>query len=173
MKKKLLVLIVAVASLSSCQVNRRSMRESNYQIWLNKSDISYTDHVVGEANQTKVFGIDFERLFSRKFELGGINNLPADPVGGGLGSGTVSSSSSIVNGVMNTNIVSAFSNVVGLGGNISRVEQFAIHDLIVKNPGYDLVMFPQFEVRRKWFIIGSKTSVSVKARMAKITPEKQ
>ncbi len=170
MKKIALAKILLISlSLSSCMINRRSMRESNYQLWLNKSDVSYTEQREGVATQSKILGIDFQRLFARKFEYGGIGNLPG---GGALQSNSSISSGSIITdnsgGEAITNIITS---TIGINS-VSVVEQFAINDLIVKNPGYDLIMFPQFEVKKKWYIVGSKTEVKVKARLAKITPDK-
>jgi hypothetical protein len=145
------------------------MKESNYQIFLSKSDISYTEHKTGEAEQTKVFGIDWNRLFG-KYNLGGLNTLPSEPF---ADNSTFQGSTSFVGGVNgNSNVVSQITNIVGLSTNTNKIENFALHDLISKNPGYDMIMFPQFEVQKQWFLIGSKSKVIVKARMAKITPDK-
>lgn len=170
MKKKNYPLLLLLILFASCQINKRTIRESNYQLWLNKSDFTYTEPRTGQASQTKIFGIDWNRLFNRTYEYGSFGAIPGDigprtnaslNVGGAsLGEGST--------GYLN----SILASTVGLSS-ASRAEEFAINDLIVKNPNYDLILFPQFEVRKKWFLIGSKTQVFVKARLARITPENQ
>jgi hypothetical protein len=171
MKQNLLasVLIVLIFT-SSCQINRRSMRESNYQLWLNKSDMIYTEHKMGQATQTKIFGIDWQRLFSGVYEYGGIGNLPLDP--GPVTNASINVNQASMGGSLGNQVNSIISNSIGVSSS-SKAEQFAINDLITKNPGYDVILFPQFEVKKKWFLIGSKTQVEVKARLAKLTPNSQ
>jgi hypothetical protein len=172
------IVLLSLSLCFSCQINRRSMRESNYQIWLNKTDITYTEQIQGTASQSRIFGIDFKRLFARKYDMGGIGGLPSNPVNAnssvGLGSSTAFTvlGGNPVGGNALLNTVN-FSNIIGLNSNVSRVEQFAINDLIAKNPGYDLIMFPQFEVKHRWYVLGSKTHVVVTARLAKLSADKK
>lgn len=171
MKTTTITVLVAALLCTGCQLNRRSMRESNYQIWLNKADITYTEQLTGQAEQSRFLGIDFKRLFARKYDMGGIGNLPPDPTTGNSVSSINSSVLASSNGGVDSPVnIFNLNNIIGLNSGISRVEQFAINDLIKKNPGYDLIMFPQFEVQRKWYVFGSKTAVVVKARMAKMNP---
>ena len=167
--KQISIFALSLFIFTSCQVNRRSMKESNYQIFLNKSDISYTEQKLGEAEQIKVLGIDWKRLFG-KYDLGGLNTLPNEPL---ADNSLIQSNTSFVAGPNGSSpVISSLTNIVGLTSNTNKIENFALYDLITKNPGYDMIMFPQFEVRKKWYVFGSKTKVSVKARMAKISPDK-
>ncbi len=172
MKTTTITVLVAALLCTGCQLNRRSMRESNYQIWLNKADITYTEQLTGQAEQSRFLGIDFKRLFARKYDMGGIGNLPPDPtIVNSISSINTSVLASTKGGGQNPpSSIFNLNNIIGLNSGISRVEQFAINELIKKNPGYDLIMFPQFEVQRKWYVFGSKTAVVVKARMAKMNP---
>jgi predicted DNA-binding ArsR family transcriptional regulator len=156
--------IILVHSLSSCTVSRRSMRESNFQLWLNRSDIEYTEQISAEATQTKVLYVDWKRLFSRKWDYGGVGDLPADPF-----HVPISGVSNVATNFEDASIIAAASAIIGIN-NISRTEQFAIANLIKANPGYDVIMFPQFELHRQWFVVGSKTKVVVRARLGKIKP---
>lgn len=165
MKKSLLPLAL-LALLSSCTVSRNSMREANYQLWLHHEDLEFSPQVTGEAKQTKVLLVDWDRLLGRKWEFGQFGNLPGDPFapqlnGNVVGAGTPENAA--INFVVN--------GIIGIN-NVSRVEQMAMYDLMRKNPGYDMIIFPQFEARRKWFIIGSKTNVMVKARLARLKSTK-
>ena len=165
MKKPLLSLAL-LALLSSCTVSRNSMREANYQLWLHHEDLEFSPQVMGEAKQTRVFMIDWQRLFGRKWELGQFGNLPSDPF-----APQINGNASVVAG-RETALVNFIANgIIGIN-NVSRVEQMAMYDLMRKNPGYDMIIFPQFEARRKWFLIGSKTNVMVKARLARLKPTK-
>lgn len=59
--------------------------------------------------------------------------------------------------------------VVGLENIVRGAEQYAIYDLMQKNPGYDFVMYPQVTKSYKGFpILYKKVNVQVKARMGKL-----
>lgn len=164
--KKLLLPLAILAFLSSCTVSRNSMREANYQLWLHHEDLEFSSQVTGEAKQTKVLLVDWNRVFGRQWEFGQFGNLPNDPFSPQLNgnvSGVGTTESAAINFVVN--------GIIGIN-NVSRVEQMAMYDLMRKNPGYDMIIFPQFEARRKWFIIGSKTNVMVKARLARLKSTK-
>lgn len=164
--KKILLLAGICALFTSCTVSRHSMREANYQLWLHHEDLEFSPQVVGEAQQTKVLMVDWHRLFGRKWELGQFGNLPSDPF-----APQVSGNASVIAG-RETALVNFIANgIIGIN-NVSRVEQMAMYDLMRKNPGYDMIIFPQFEARRKWFVVGSKTNVFVKARLARLKPTK-
>ena len=52
-------------------------------------------------------------------------------------------------------------------------EQYAIYDLMKKNPGYDFVMYPQVTKTYKQFpLLYRKVDVTVKARMGKLVNQK-
>ena len=68
MKKSLIILLLAVISLAatSCSSTLQSMKEPTVYFELNSGDYTLSDQVSGEAVVTKVFGIDFARLFNVK-----------------------------------------------------------------------------------------------------------
>jgi len=165
MKNILLYSLFAIA-LTSCTISRNSMREANYQLWLHHEDLELSSQVTGEAKQTKVLMVDWNRLLGRNYEFGQFGNLPSDPLAKPLNgnvSGVAGREFSAVNFVIN--------GLIGIN-NVSRVEQMAMYDLMRKNPSYDMIIFPQFEARRKWFFVGSKTNVVVKARLARLKATK-
>jgi hypothetical protein len=64
--------------------------------------------------------------------------------------------------------------IVGLENIVKGAEQYAIYDLMEKNPGYDFVMYPQVTKTYKRFpLIYSRVNVTVKARMGKLVNHKE
>ena len=64
--------------------------------------------------------------------------------------------------------------VVGLENIVKGAEQYAIYDLMEKNPGYDFVMYPQVTKSYKQFpLIYRRVNVTVKARMGKLVNKKE
>jgi len=147
------------------------MREANYQLWLHHEDLEYSQQLTGTAMQTKVVFIDWGRVFGKqKWNYGNFGDLPTGPVNrqgqGNAGINLVQASNNGIS-VANSGFQAIYNGVIGVS-NFNRVEQMAMHDLIQKNPGYDLVIFPQFTSRRKWFGVGSKTEVVCTAKLAKL-----
>jgi ABC-type oligopeptide transport system substrate-binding subunit len=64
--KTLALVALIAATLSSCTSINKSMREPNNRVQFTKSDFTLSEQVTGEATSTKIFGIDFERLFTKK-----------------------------------------------------------------------------------------------------------
>jgi hypothetical protein len=146
------------------------MREANYQLWLHHEDLELSERITGSAQQSKFLGIDWQRTFGKKkFEYGGFGGLPNDPsspnISGTIGANTFAGENefSAVSVILN--------GVIGIT-NASRVENMAMFDLIRKNPGYDIVMFPSFETHKKWFVFGSKTEVVCTAKLGKLKASK-
>ncbi|MEZ4901306.1 MAG: hypothetical protein R2822_05845 [Spirosomataceae bacterium] len=80
MKYILLSSLLLLAIFSSCTISRNSMREANYQLWLHHEDLELSPQVVGEAKQTKVLMVDWNRLLGRQYEYGQFGGLPSDPL---------------------------------------------------------------------------------------------
>ncbi len=60
-------------------------------------------------------------------------------------------------------------NASVIGGVVRGSDNYAIHDLIEKNPGYDFIMYPQVEKKSKGFpLLYEKTKVKVTARLGKL-----
>jgi hypothetical protein len=146
------------------------MREANYQLWLHHEDLELSERISGSAQQSKFLGIDWQRTFGKKkFEYGGFGNLPNDPsnanFNGNVGATSIAGEQAIsaVNVILN--------GVIGINS-ASRVENMAMFDLIRKNPGYDIVMFPSFATHKKWYVFGSKTEVVCTAKLGKLKASK-
>jgi hypothetical protein len=139
-----LVIIGSITLLSSCTSVYKSMREPNSRVDFTSKDFTFSEQQSAEAQVTKIIGIDWKRLFKK--ELGNIEKDQA------LG---ISLSSIPVIGTYLTD----------------RASNYALYNLMQANPGYDVVFYPQYERTVKHPIIipiYTKTTVTVKARLAKI-----
>lgn len=65
-KINILIAVLFLALFSSCTMYNKTMREPNVLFDLKKSDLTLSDQVTAEAKSTRIFGIDFERLFLQK-----------------------------------------------------------------------------------------------------------
>lgn len=148
--KKIFVLFVGVAALlSSCTSINRSMREPNTRLNLERKDFTLSDQVTGEATSTKIFGIDFARLFLK--ESAGTQNdnamAPMLPI--------------------NIAMIPVIGSFV-----YDATSGYALYDMMKKNPGYDVVIYPQFETTVKRPIglgfIYKITTVKTTARLGKL-----
>ncbi len=144
MKKiKLLLLSSVVLLLASCSTINHSMKESNIQVNLNKSDFTLSDQVTGEATTIKVLGIDWSRLVLKK--SGSID-----------GQSSITASIPVVGSIM-TDATSGYS----------------LHELMKNNPGYDVIFYPQYETTVLKPILGlgfltKVTKVKSTARLGKL-----
>ena len=149
MKKTLAILVLAIGILStSCSNINKSIREPNSRLNLEKKDFTFSDQVSGEATTTKILSIDWARLFHKESASNSNDNLrPSLPI----------------------NIATV--PVIG-GFIIDPTSGYALHDMMKKNPGYDVVFYPQYEVTVKRPIgIGflyKVISVKATARLGKL-----
>ena len=136
MKKSFFFALLAVLALTvtSCSATLQSMREPVVRFELNSSDYTLSEPVTGEATVTKVFNIDWSRLFNKK----------AGSVG---------------------------TPIIGLttAGIPSMDIQYAVFDLMEKNPGYDFVMYPQVVVVTNGVpFLYENSTIKVTARLGKL-----
>lgn len=148
--KKILMIAALMAGifLTSCTNINRSMREPNTRLNLEKKDFSLSDQVSGEATSTKILGIDWNRLFLK--ESGGHSNdnlRPSLPIN--------------------------LASIPVIGGFVmDPTAGYALYDMMKKNPGYDVVLYPQYEATVKRPIgigfIYKITTVKATARLGKL-----
>ena len=133
----LLALVVAISTVfTGCSTYSKSMVEPHNHIQFTHDDYTFSDQVSGEASQTKLFGIDFARLFSKKY--GETSRI-------------------------------GYSSVPVIGGFISNnVVNYALYNILQDNPGYDIVLYPQYDIQTSTFLIGKTTRVKVTARLGKL-----
>jgi hypothetical protein len=142
-KINIFLAVTILALLSSCTMYNKTIREPNVRVELKKSDFTLSDQVTAEAKSTKIFGIDFERLFVQKT---------------GVSQG----------GSLNVSLASipVIGNVVA-----DKTANYALYELMVNNPGYDVIIYPQYETvveRPIGFGIYRITTVKVTARLGKL-----
>ncbi|MCB0697994.1 MAG: hypothetical protein KDC07_11550, partial [Chitinophagaceae bacterium] len=141
----LLAAAVAV-SFASCTTTSRTMREPNSLVKFEKDDFIFSDQVDGTAKEIKVLGIDWSRLLKK--ESGYIGDKSA--------------------------VTSAKIPVVGSMIATDKVGNYALYNMMIDNPGYDVAFYPKYayKVRRPAIGIGfivKITEVKATARLAKIT----
>lgn len=145
MRNKYIIKITFIALLAvfitSCSTHRL-MREPNVRVELNRNDFTLSEQVSAEATTLKVLGIDWERLFNKK---------SADISKDGK--------SFTINFAKIPVIGSVF---------IDKTGNYALYELMQKNEGYDVVFYPQYEKVKKRYILFSKTTVKVTARLGKM-----
>lgn len=143
--KNLLISGFAALALSSCIGINKSLDRPNYHVQFKKEDFEYSNQVSGEATETKIFFIDWERLLLKKSgDFGALSNA-SDPI---------------------SNVIST---IPIIGGNTGiGAAKYAVHNIIKDNPGYDAVLFPQYDIESKNFLIVTYTKVKVSARLGKL-----
>lgn len=131
--------------LASCTTLNQSIREPNTRVELTKNDFTLSEQVSSTATSTKIIGIDFARIFTKKTgeidgELTWVS-LASIPVIGDL--------------------------------TYDRTANYSLYELMKANPGYDVVFYPQYETKivRPFLGIGlitKKTTVKTTARLGKL-----
>ncbi|MBU3743675.1 MAG: hypothetical protein FGM61_03890 [Sediminibacterium sp.] len=138
-------LIVGAVFLSSCTSINKSMREPNVRVELNRNDFTLSEQVTAEAQSTKIIGIDFARLFMQK---------TGTVTGGSIGISLAS--------------LPVIGNVL-----TDKTANYALYELMSKNPGYDVIFYPQYETKVIKPILGigiltTITTVQTTARLGKL-----
>lgn len=143
MISKIVVAVALVAAFSSCSSLSKTVREPNVRVELSKNDFALSGQVSGEATSTTIFGIDFERLFSKK-------------------TAEVEGSAPLIS-VANIPVVG---EVMG-----DRTANYALYEMMSKNEGYDVVFYPTYEkkvVRPIGLGIYKITTVKATGRLGKL-----
>ncbi len=121
------------------------MREPNTRLELTKSDFSLSDQVSAEATSTKILGIDFARIFTKK-------------------TGMVNGDASAI----------SLASIPVVGNFVSeKTANYALYNLMSGNPGYDVVVYPQYETKVFKPVVGvgfivTITTVKTTARLGKL-----
>jgi hypothetical protein len=131
---------------TGCVTNQKGMREPNSRVDFVKSDFKFSDQATGEGKDTKVLGIDFYRI-GHSADMGYVKTEGNNVTWG---------------------MIPIIGNYLG-----DESSYYALYDLMTKNPGYDVIFYPQYEkrVHRPFLGIGfiyKKTTVKVVARLGKI-----
>jgi len=132
-------------AFSGCSSVHKTMREPNVRVELNMNNFDLSEQVSAEASSTKILYVDWDRL-------------------------THSESGSVEGGAMAIN----FAMIPVVGNFVSDMtSNYALYQLMVNNPGYDVVFYPQFETVVEKPVLGlgfitTKTTVKVTARLGKM-----
>ena len=150
MKKLGLFIFTALAlAFTNCTNINKTMREPNTRVNLEKKDFTLSDQVTGEATTTQILGIDFQRLFNKKGGAVNKDGALSGPLGINL------ASIPVIGGVI-----------------INPTASYALHDIMEKHTGYDVVFYPQYEVTVKRPIglgfIYKITTVKATTRLGKL-----
>lgn len=148
--KQTLRTVAAVAliafSTTSCTMMSHSMKSPNNHVEFVKADFTFSEQVNANASSTKIFGIDFARLFNRT-------------------GGTVVSEGAALP-------IPSLTSIPVIGTTLmDQTSSYALYELMSKNPGYDVVFYPQYEKIVNCPIgipLITKTTVKVTARLAKM-----
>lgn len=157
---KLLGGFMLLLLMSSCSITNKSMKTPNYHVEFYKTDFEYSEQVMASATSVRVLGIDWKRIF--KWDVG---MLESDRFY------EIPQQIEINSNVVANPVVGAVSAIIPVMGDYGKgkVSNYALHQLMVDNPGYDLVIYPQYEMHKFWIpIFYSKTTVEVRARLGKI-----
>ena len=111
--------LVTLSFLSSCTVHNYATKDPSAIVQLTKSDFTLSDKISAEATSTKIFSIDWERLFSKK--TGNVDKVVS---GGGI---------PIIGGLISGQ---------------DETANYALYEIIQKNPDYDVVFYPQYETKK-------------------------
>ena len=138
------LIIITTVLFSSCTTYNTTMKGANTYVELTKSDFTLSEQVNAEAKSTKIIGIDFKRLFTKK-------------------TGNIEGSSTI-----------SLASIPVIGNFLAdQTANYALHSLMTGNPGYDVVFYPQYETKVIKPILGigfltKITTVKTKARLGKL-----
>jgi hypothetical protein len=140
--------LALMLGMTACTSTHRSMREPNVRVDLTKADFTLSDQVSGEASSTRIFMIDFSRLFNKT--TGAIDN-PAAAQALPINLAAIP--------VIGTALLDPTSN-------------YALYEMMKANPGYDVVFYPQYETKVNrpigiGFIVKT-TTVKATARLGKL-----
>ncbi|MEN9303835.1 MAG: hypothetical protein RL264_2264 [Bacteroidota bacterium] len=145
---KIFAVLTIFVFVTSCSSVSKTLREPNVRVELERNDFELSPQVSAEASTTRILSIDWNRLFKK--EQASVEGW----------------SSSFIN---TANIPVIGSPIPGL----DRTQNYALYNLMVANPGYDVVFYPQYETRVSKPFLGigfiySKTEVKATARLGKM-----
>jgi hypothetical protein len=144
---KFIAVLFAITTISSCTTINRTMREPNTRVDMVVNDFDLSPQIAAEASCTRIFGIDFERLFTKKT---------------GRSDGAAS--------LFTAANVPVIGNLLQ-GYVLDQTTNYAMYNLMKANPGYDVIFFPQVEkkvIRPLVVPIITITNVDVTARLGKL-----
>ena len=137
--------LMILTGFSNCTVMNKSIREPNIRLEMTMNDLALSKQLSAEAASLKILGIDFERLFTQR-------------------TGQIERDSKNIN----------FASIPVLGNVLyDKTASYALYDLMQENPGFDVIIYPQYETKVVRPILGlgfivKRTQVKATARLGKL-----
>jgi hypothetical protein len=157
--------MLTISLSTSCTTTRNSSHEGNYALQFKRNDFEFSDVVTGTAKEVKVLGVDWKRLFNRKETILKPEGETANsPTFGQLNYGRAQ-------GYYYGSGSGSFYRYMNLGLPVDLAEELALHDLAQKNPDFDVILFPKYDKKTHWWILGRTTTVTAKARLGQLKRE--
>lgn len=142
--KLVLLSVIVIIFFSSCTAVHKTMKEPNVRLDLTKSDFELSEQVTGEAKIIRVLGIDWARLFRK-------TTADVQPV-------------TPVSRLINLASIPVIGNII-----TDNTSGYALYELMKDNPGYDVVLFPQFSIDQTRYLFFVKiVNVKATARLGKL-----
>lgn len=144
--RTIILMTTAFVLFTGCTAVNKTMREPNVRLELEMNDFTLSEQVTAEATSTKIVGIDWQRLF--KQETGYVQG------GGSL--------------MINLASIPVLGNYV-----IDQTANYALYEMMIANPNYDVVLYPQYETTVERPLLGmgfilKTTTVKATARLGKL-----
>lgn len=139
---KFAFILFGIFALASCSMTNKSIQEARSHVRFVHDDFTYSEQVSGEATTVRILGVDWKRLFKK----GEHANAESQSTGIDLA---------------NLPVI----------GNVMREKTYnlALYEALKSHPEYDMIIYPQYEMKRKGFIgIYTKTTVKATARLGKL-----
>ncbi|MGK7396682.1 MAG: hypothetical protein ACNS62_19045 [Candidatus Cyclobacteriaceae bacterium M3_2C_046] len=160
--KKLLPLLLVLLLITGCSINSRNIKSPNYLVNFDRNDFVFSPQVESEAQITRILGIDWSRLF-------GWNNatIDSDLYFNNQGEGP---SVSVAGDEFAFSVGNILATVPIIGYlPKGQATSYALYELISQNPGYDVIVYPQYEMQKRGIpFFYMKTRVKVRARLARV-----
>lgn len=143
---KIVPLALLSLSMFSCASTNWSMREPNTKVIFNKSDFSLSEQVSEDASSVKILSIDWSRIFNRK-------------------TGTIEGGDATIISLANIPVIGTVLS--------DKTANYALYKLMMTNPGYDVVFYPQYNTKVSKPFLGlgfiyKSTKVHTTARLGKL-----
>ncbi len=140
------LLMSGILLLSGCTATNVAMREPNVRLELQMDDFTLSQQVSAQASSTKIVGIDWQRLLKQE-------------------TGTIQGGSSML---INLASIPVMGSVV-----VDQTANYALYEMMMANPNYDVVIYPQYETTVEKPILGigfikKTTTVKATARLGKL-----
>ncbi len=147
--RTIILMTTAFVLFTGCTAVNKTMREPNVLLELEMDDFTLSEQVTAEATSTKIIGIDWQRLLKQE-------------------TGYVQGGGSIMINLASIPVLGTYV--------IDQTANFALYEMMMANPNYDVVLYPQYETTVERPLLGlgfimKTTTVKATARLGKLKSE--